>query len=451
MKIHPARIKWMEDLLAERFGQKLRLTFVDDSLVLQLAGEPGKILFDTIQPAFMHPGKPRDLKCEWWEVELPLKSILGERKLPAVTFSPLLQPLIEKNSGGFTCHYDILGLAFWMMNRLEEVDTETLDEHQRFPANESHAEQNGYLDRPVVDEWLDILGQMIQSQWPKATLKKHEFKMSLSHDVDRPSRYGFASIKSLVRAVVGDVIKRKDLSALFVAPWVRLNSKRQLHSMDTFNTFHWIMDQSDNAGATSTFNFICDTDYGPYEADYQLEHPAIRKLIRDIHLRGHRIGLHPSYKCYLNPEKIDFEFRRLRKVCKEEGIEQTEWGGRMHYLRWSHPETLRAWEKAGLNYDSTLGFAGKAGFRCGTAYEFHPFDIKSEVKLKIREKPLIVMEGTVLAKKYMAVKNSNEAQKVFNELKEKCQRVNGQFNLLWHNSELVSVTNKAIYKRVISS
>jgi hypothetical protein len=53
-----------------------------------------------------------------------------------------------------------------MLARVEEIGRMDLDNHGRFPATASHAFQHGYLDRPVVDEWLHLLGQVIKRQWP---------------------------------------------------------------------------------------------------------------------------------------------------------------------------------------------------------------------------------------------------------------------------------------------
>ena len=69
------------------------------------------------------------------------------------------------------------------------------------------------------------------------------------------------------------------------------------------------------------------------------------------------------------------EFERLISVAEEEGICQDVWGGRQHYLRWEAPTTWRAWEEAGLDYDSTLTFADHAGFRCGVCFEYPVYDI----------------------------------------------------------------------------
>ena len=71
-----------------------------------------------------------------------------------------------------------------------------LDSHERFPATASHAFKHDYLDRPVVDEWLHLLGQVIQQQWPDLEMKRHEFNISVSHDVDQPSLYAFKPWRS---------------------------------------------------------------------------------------------------------------------------------------------------------------------------------------------------------------------------------------------------------------
>src|SRR5690606_9247845 len=129
------------------------------------------------------------------------------------------------------------------------------------------------------------------------------------------------------------------------------------------------------------------------DADYELEHPAIRELMRRIHKRGHEIGLHPSYNSFQSPETIQQEAQRLRKVMQEEGITQKALGGRMHFLRWQHPETLQACNDAGMTYDSTLSYADLPGFRCGSCFEYPAFNPVTQQLLDIRIRPLIAMES----------------------------------------------------------
>ncbi|MDA8976930.1 polysaccharide deacetylase family protein [Akkermansiaceae bacterium] len=439
-------LRWLETILAERFGHSFHLLRVTGGLRLQLTGSDGAIVFDTLSDGLTEAGS--DQPCTQWNAgDEGWVSILGEPLLPAPGAFQLPSPLIEKRMADYVVHYDILGLTYWMLARVEEISRTDLDQHQRFPATSAHALKHGYLERPIVDEWLHILGQVIQLQWPDVEVRKHRFQMRVSHDVDRPSRYGFASLKNLARRMVGDLVRGNFASGLS-GPWVRINSKSKLHPADPFNTFDWIMDQSEEHGLTSAFYFICGHT-STMDGEYQIEDPAIRDLLRRIHTRGHEIGLHPSYNTYNRPDEIKDEANRLKRVCAEEGIQQNHWGGRMHYLRWRHPETLRAWADASMDYDSTLSYADHAGFRCGTCFEYPGFDPVKAEALLVRVRPLIVMEASVLSKQYMG-RNESDALAVFQDLKSKCQKLSGQFTLLWHNSEFVLDSQRNLFKKVIS-
>ncbi|RLZ07514.1 hypothetical protein EAH57_12980 [Acinetobacter sp. 2JN-4] len=354
--------------------------------------------------------------------------------------------MVDLHVNGATINYDILGLTYWMLNRLEEIGRVDLDNHERFSAKASHAWKHNYLDRPIVDEWLEILKQVIQRVWPNLKVKEHQFQLNVTHDVDRPARFGFATPVNLVKSILGDVIKRKDFSSLLLGPYIRFNTNSELHSKDPFNTFEWIMDISEQNNIKSSFYFICGNTDPKKDADYTLEHPAIQQLLLNIHARGHKIGLHPSYNCYTNPQALMGEFTNLKKICKSLGIQQDVWGGRMHFLRWKHPETMLYWNECGLSYDSTLGYADCAGFRAGSCHEYTAFDPVNHKVLNLKIKPLIVMECTVLHDRYMAI--DENPLEVFLELKEKCQKVNGSFTLLWHNSEFISTKFRNIYQGI---
>ena len=114
--------------------------------------------------------------------------------LPAPGVACLPSPLIKRTSNGNHVDYDILGLASWILSRSEEVGRSDLDQHGRFPATSSHAFKYGYLGRPVVDEWLCILGQVIERTWPGIELKRHCFDIKLSHDVDSQTAMDFVII-----------------------------------------------------------------------------------------------------------------------------------------------------------------------------------------------------------------------------------------------------------------
>lgn len=439
---------WLNTLLHERFGHvftvkpqpsnTLRITLGATSPCIELPFD-----FATFTRADSNmPSTHWNAAAEGWAGAL-------DKMLPAPGVSALPSPLIEPTAQGYRINYDIFGLTYWMLSRQEEVGRTDLDIHGRFPASSSHAYKHGYLERPIVDEWLHVLGQVIQRTWTSLALAQNRFNIKVSHDVDHPSRYAFRTLPGVARTMAGDILKRTDIVTALRAPLVRLASRHRLHPADPANTFDWIMDMSERYGLTSAFYFICGRTAPRLDADYEPEHPAIRKLMRCIHQRGHEIGLHPSYNTYQTPDAIAGEARRLRAVAQHEGIEQPEWGGRMHFLRWEHPTTLRAWNEAGMDYDSTLSYADRPGFRCGTCFEYPAFDPVAQQMLKLRIRPLVAMECTVMASRYMGLGTGEAAFSKFKQLKDACRSVHGCFTLLWHNTQFNMEEERVLYDNVL--
>ena len=441
-------LDWLQTILQERFGNKFILQSKSDGTwVLSLPEDTRYITLVACSEVFTRTNS--DLPCAMWNPDAEgLKSALS-LQLPAPGVANLKLPLVTPSAQGLHIGYDILGLAYWMLNRVEEIGRIELDRYQRFPATSSHAFKHGYLERPVVDEWLHILGQIIKRVWPNVELKQHRFSIKVSHDVDSPSMYAFKSWGAITRMMAGNLLKRHHLHAFLLAPYVKLASFSHIHSADPFNTFEWIMDQSDRNSLTSAFYFICSHP-DPHDADYEPEDPRIRFLMRRIHDRGHEIGLHPSYDSYQRPDLICREAKRLWSICDEEGIEQGEWGGRMHYLRWNQPSTLQAWSNSGMNYDSTLSYADRPGFRCGTCFEFPAYNPVSQQSLPLRIRPLVMMECSVIDDGYLGLGIGPEALDKAMALMNACRRVEGCFTLLWHNSRLVTEDYRAFYQKLVA-
>lgn len=443
-------LNWLQALIHERFGNHFTLSESKEGY-LHLSTEGSSQVIDILSDPVTFMRADSNLPFTQWSGSAEGWAMPLTQPLPAPGASSLRAPLIEKTATGFTIHYDILGLTYWMLSRQEEVHRTDLDTHGRFPATSSHAYKHGYLERPVVDEWLMVLRQVMQQLWPNAGLIEHHYFMRVSHDVDEPSRYGFVSPKMLLRIILSDALKHGSPVNAIKAPFIRLQSGNRLHPSDPANTFDWIMDMSEQHGLTSAFYFICGRTDAARDASYEPEHPAIRSLMRRIHSRGHEIGLHPSYNAYQCPDTIVNEAQRLKNICMQEGIAQNTWGGRMHYLRWETPTTLYGWEEAGMSYDSSLSYADRPGFRCGTSFEYPAFDPVLGKALQLRLRPLIAMERTIMAPQYLNLGTSDAALKKFVKLQDACRAVKGSFTLLWHNSRFNHQTEKDLYTRLLAS
>lgn len=445
----PEICAWLRQVLLERYGHDFYVKSIDPRFIsIGLSTSASSIVLATSSAAFNRtdsnlPFSSWDAAAEGWT------SVLG-KSLPAPGIEVLPMPLIVKTQIGYLIQYDILGLTYWMLSRLEEVTPKHLDEYARFPASYSHAFKYGYLEVPVVDAWLNILGQVIERTWPMLELKRHQFSIAVSHDVDSPSRYGFRTFPTTVRAMIGDVLKRRDFRRAALALLIHGNTKEKLHRADLYNTFDWIMDVSEQHGLVSTFYFVCGRTNPEYDSDYELEHPAITDLIRRICARGHTIGLHPSFDSYKTSEIIEAEAERLRQVCQQLGVTLPNLGCRMHYLRWEHPTTMRALELAGMAYDNTLTYANHAGFRCGTSFEYQAFDPIEGKQMNLRIRPLVVMESTIMHPLHMGLGASKAAFEKFRELKHACKCFGGSFTLLWHNTQFDTKAKRDLYQNVLA-
>lgn len=444
------QLNWFQQIFFERFGVKFIFEKREDCIVFKYKESEKLIIFSNMDKEFYTFGET-GLNCYEWNSEKEGMQGIISPILKAPSTKALPSTLINFNEKGAEINYDILGLNFWMLNRLEEIHRTDLDNHERFPAINSHAYKYDYLERPIVDEWLDILQQVIQRVWPNLKLKKHQFSIKVSHDVDVPSRFAFSTPFGVIKSMASLVLKNNNIKLALMAPFIYLGSKNKIHPLDPFNTFDWLMNISEKNNLKSAFYFICGRTDTSKDALYEPEHPIIKTMMLEMYNRGHEIGLHPSYNSYNNPEQINFEAQRLKKVCEELGIEQSQWGGRMHFLRWSHPTTLQAWNDAEMSYDSTLGYADRPGFRCGTCHEYTGFNPVTDTILNIKIRPLIIMDCSVIAKHYMGLGYTKKALNEIIKYKRICEKVEGNFTFLWHNSFFNGKKSFKLYEDIIQS
>lgn len=448
-KLSNGALEWLGLLLKDRTGHEFDLAQDENYISISLFGDNKKDKCVLVKKFSCFYTPSSNFGCAKWDAKAENFYYPIVRFLPAPAWEDH-QKLVEKvNTNKYKINYDILGLTYWALTRLEEFEFESVDCFGRFPAKSSHAYKYNYLDRPIVDEWFCILEQILKKMWPDKKYKEKKFTVNLSHDVDTPSEYGFLPMKKLLRVLVGHVIKRKQIKLVKKTLLIWISSKRQLSPLDPFNTFDQIMNLSEKSGLKSSFFFMSGSTNPEKDGRYHLNDPAIEKLLISIKERGHEVGLHPSYDTFLKPKLILKEFKALKSHLKRIGFSQKAWGGRMHYLRWKNPITLKAWDSAGLAYDSTLGYAEFPGFRCGTCFDYTAYDISEGKTLKLKVRPLIVMDCSIISDSYMGLGTTKEGLMKVLEIKNRCRSVGGSFNLLWHNSSLNSKQLWNMYQQIV--
>lgn len=360
------------------------------------------------------------------------------------------KPTISRSTDVTKIGFDIIGAIFFILSGYEDAVKKEADRHGRLPFKSTITSEFSLITRPIVDEYIDLLWTIILEIEPSLKRKEISSKVSISCDVDVPYSFYVKSFWSAIRTVGGDLFKRKSLPSAIQTITNFVMSKLNIYFFDPVNKFDWIMDVNESFGHRTAFNFISGKSNLEMDGHYSLDEKRIRELIKRIHDRGHEIGLHASYDSCLNPKQISSEAAKLRSVLLEENIEQPIIGSRQHYLKFSRLKTFKYLESAGITYDSTVGFAEHAGFRSGTARSFTMYDLDSRRSLVIRQKPLIVMENSLLSSDYMGMKDTEKIISYIVDLKCAVEYFGGEFSLLWHNSSLDSRYLRGLYKRIIN-
>ena len=336
---------------------------------------------------------------------------------------------------------DIIATTLFMLLRWEETVNISRDEHGRFPAEASIAYKQGFLERPIVDEYALILRAWLKVLYPGWQPAARKFTVKLSHDIDHVQR--FPDWKKGLRTLGGDVLKRRDLARAgqsLRGTLARLGAP----ALDPhIQGMRLLARVSRQYGLSNDAFYFMAAKPTCFDSGYDPHAPFVKKCMDDLERQGFEIGFHPSYETFLAPERLADEKARLDTL-----VNQPISGGRQHYLRFQVPETWRHWEQVGLNYDATLGYARHAGFRCGTCHPFRPFDLKEQQVLQIEERPLIAMDKTF--QNYQGLTPEQTVAALL-KLARRCKQVGGEFSLLWHNGskDAAWYPSSALYQKIV--
>ncbi len=377
--------------------------------------------------------------------QVPLKRYEG---LPIIyPGSGQLNDWVKRSDNLIETNIDIIASSFFMLSRYEEIVRDAKDSHDRFPATASLAYQEGFLDRPIVNEYIELLWGWIHSLMPNLKRKpfwpeNKEFAVCLTHDVDSLKRF---SVLPPVFDIGRTILKQRNPRLALNIALDYLGCLFHLKK-DPLDTFDYMLDLEQRYGFKSSFYFMAGGN-SKFDSSYSITKPKVKRLIQKIEGRGCEVGLHGSYDSCRDLKRMASEKERLDTVVNFKSC-----GCRQHYLRFRVPESWRIQERAGLLYDTTLTFADHAGFRCGICLPFKPFDVIENRILDIVELPLTVMEGSLQHPDYQNLP-PQQAYEEATKLIKVIKRYQGVFVLLWHSSSFDSLGGwvgwEEVYEKVI--
>lgn len=389
---------------------------------------------------------PASPPAAWPLPDAALRERIGQASVP-LWFG---DGFFDEEPGLVRLPVDITGSAFFLLSRYEEaVAGAPADRHGRFPGGASAMHRAGLALRPLVDEWVELLWWALQRVAPGLQRRARTPSVWVSCDVDAPYSPGAKSLALALRQTASDLVNHCSPKQAWRTLLNAAASRVGVTRFDPFETFDWMLDLNERAGHRVTFFFLSVKKPARIDGCYELDEPRIAALIARLVQRGHEVGLHGSYGSVESPQRLACELDGLRRAVARAGGAQGAVGARQHYLRWRMADTARTLDALGLAYDSTLGFPDIAGFRCGTCHAYPLFDLVARRALALLERPLVLMEATVVSPTYLGLGLGEEARTLMMGLRASCKRFGGEFSLLWHNSNFGQPGARELYEALI--
>jgi len=428
------QISYTFDQLLSPLGLSFDVRFVSRIA----AGESFDIVvsYGTARPAVSAAGQVHIYESDLFGSNYLQTASLPKQRLPVWNGLPVLfsgrgrlDSFVKKEDHLVETNIDIVAAVFFMLTCYEEVVVDARDRFGRFPVEESLAVREDFIERPIVNEYIELLAEWMESTGLQlkrpSPWRGKEFAVCCTHDVDRLRL--FAGLRTIL-GTAWRALRRRSLHGLMRV--IRDLAKTRLGlKKDPFDTFDDMLNLERELGLQSAYYFMAGGSARRYDGRYELS--AVSGLIERIRDAGGEIGLHGSFNSLGDPELHPSERKALESVA---GCRVT--GNRQHYLRFRAPLTWRLLEAAGIEYDTTLGFSGRVGFRCGTCYPFQVYDVEVGRRLDLWEIPLTVMDKTLYGQEGGRPPLMLEKLR---SLLASVERFGGVVVMLWHNGSFYEV------------
>ncbi len=277
-----------------------------------------------------------------------------------------------------------------------------------------------YLVRLIagLDALCDRLGQRRWDApgWPDGTT----YAVVLSHDVDfLPSglvdtlRQG---AKTLIRHLVNE---RDPADALRAMSGL---TRALMRRNDPYGCVPEIIDREKKLGVRSSFQIAVARRH-PNDVNYRIENDRVRDYLRVISDSGFDLCLHGSYRSTENSAWYGEEAALLARLLDK------PLGSRQHFLSFDYDNLFAAQERAGIEYDMSMGYPDRTGPRAGFSYPYFPYCLKDDRPYTVLQLSLFLMDVTL--RSYLRLKPTG-ARKVIDAILDELQRKGGCVSAVWH-------------------
>src|SRR5579872_470490 len=329
------------------------------------------------------------------------------------------QPVLFPTHGDLS--FDVFAAAFYLLSRYEEYLPHPKDEYGRFPHSHSLAFREGFLDQPVINNWLMDLRRALGARFPDLVFRYAVFKFIPTYDIDSAYSYLY---KGWLRNLGGL------LKSLARGQWKKAFDRLETlrgHRKDPFDVYEWLDSLHLYCRMRPYYFFLAAARIQGVDRNIPISGPGLQDLIR-YHATGSRVGIHPSWQSGDDENLLKAEIEWMSYVSGQKMVRS-----RQHYIRFLLPTTYRLLIRYGVEQDFSMGYGSINGFRASVASSFYWYDLGKETTTPLRIFPYCFMD----ANSYYEQGQTPAA--TLAELMgyyRRIRQVNGLMVTIWHNSIL---------------
>lgn len=337
------------------------------------------------------------------------------------------QPIHCGNSNGHTVFFetggdfpfDIFAASFYLLSRYEEYLPYTKDLYGRYPHTASLAFQQGFLDKPLINYWLQDLKKVLSGIFPDYKFKDSTFRFLPTYDIDEAFAFRHKGRLRNTGGLLRDLLKG-DLAQCRQRLQV-LRGKQP----DPYDAFA-VMDQLHQQYALNPlYFFLLAATRGKVDKNTDPSGQPMQQLVRRI-AASYQTGIHPSWQSGDDEAQLISEKKQLQSLT---GKPVTV--SRQHFLRFNLPEGYRRLLTAGIHEDHSMGYGMVNGFRASVTSPFYWYDLQQESSTALLIYPFCYMDANSFYElKHTPAQALAEMRLYYREVKN----VNGLLITLWHNT-----------------
>ena len=339
------------------------------------------------------------------------------------------------NKGDFP--FDVFAATFFMISRYEEYLYAKKDRYGRYDPRNSLAWKNEFLYEPVVNIWLNRLGDALKDRFPDLPLKKASYSFQPTIDVDNAWAYLHKGFLRTAGGLAMNMVQQR-----FHNYGHRLKVLMGMEP-DPYDNYDEI-DRIHAKYGLKPYIFFLLGNYGGYDRAVSHKNKLFRQLVHNYSEKA-IVGIHASFASSQNSRHLAEEIEAMDEITEKEVR-----CNRFHYIKFKMPDSYEKLIEQGITKDFSMGYPSRPGFRAGYAGSFKFFNLKANKTTNLRIYPFHLMDATL---NFYSKHNPHEAYAKCEEIIDKVKDVGGTLMTVWHNESFSDISPwkgwDTIYERMV--